>query len=211
MKPHLHCLVLAREVLPTTYAQQVAWLLAQLDPSTSRFSRVLRLQGHVDVEALRTAATALVERHSALRTAVFAAEAEPVQRVHPLGATPPFSLGTIGVGAGASDDEVLRAIDVVPTRELDVESGRAFTATLFALADDDHVLTLDAHACAADAASMDVLVGDFFELYEAAVSGREHRLPPAAAYTEHSERERRLLEEGGFEPHVEFWRAACPG
>ncbi len=68
-----------REACPPSHAQLRQWFLWQLDPASAAYHIAggLRLQGRLDLDALRASFDALVARHEALRT-VFAADAQGV-------------------------------------------------------------------------------------------------------------------------------------
>ena len=74
---------------PLAYAQERMWVLYQLDPSSSAFniSMAVRLEGKLNITALKRALGALVRRHEVLRTTfdVTADDGHPFQSVH----TPP--------------------------------------------------------------------------------------------------------------------------
>ncbi|MBJ6765037.1 amino acid adenylation domain-containing protein, partial [Myxococcaceae bacterium JPH2] len=71
--------------LPLSFAQQRLWLIDQLDARNTAYNlpSALHLHGRVDVESLRRAFEALIERHESLRTTFAEHEGEPVQVIQP--------------------------------------------------------------------------------------------------------------------------------
>ncbi|MFP2903697.1 amino acid adenylation domain-containing protein, partial [Pyxidicoccus sp. 3LFB2] len=71
--------------LPLSFAQQRLWVLDQLQPGSSHYNvaGALRMEGVLDIEALRRALEHLVSRHEALRTTFAMKECQPVQVLHP--------------------------------------------------------------------------------------------------------------------------------
>jgi hypothetical protein len=59
-------------VLPASFAQQRLWFLDRLEPDRATYNVPLatRLRGPLDVAALASALSALVERHEALRARI---------------------------------------------------------------------------------------------------------------------------------------------
>ena len=62
--------VASKLAFPMSFAQQRLWLLEQLDPGTPLFNVAegFRLEGPLDVTALRASINEIVHRHEALRT-----------------------------------------------------------------------------------------------------------------------------------------------
>src|SRR5215213_1338847 len=73
------------QILPLSYAQQRLWILDRLSPDGSAYHIpvVLRLQGSLDVEALRRSINEIVKRHEALRTIFTVVDGEPQQTILP--------------------------------------------------------------------------------------------------------------------------------
>ena len=63
--------------------QRRAWSLASSDGSLPRVSATVEVGGPLDLDRLRGALAAVIERHEILRTSFAVVEGEPVQQVHP--------------------------------------------------------------------------------------------------------------------------------
>lgn len=166
--------------VPLSYAQQRLWFLDRFEPDSTEYLTffVLRLRGHLDEAALRTALDALVARHEPLRTTFAAQDGRAHQQVHApapvdlprhdLSATPPQA-------RGAALDELLAHEGATP---FDLGTGPLLRTRLIRLADDEHVLTLAMHHIVTDGWSTAVLGRDLGELYAAALDDRRPDLPP---------------------------------
>src|SRR4051812_41497592 len=100
---------------PLSPAQETLWFLDHLAPggSPNRVSRCVRLQGDLDVSALRSALAVVVARHEALRTAIVAREDGPVQVVaHGLSVALPL----IEVAGDDHEQRLAAALAVVAER-----------------------------------------------------------------------------------------------
>src|SRR6202035_342361 len=74
-------------VLPLSHAQQRLWFMEQLEGGAScTVPLALRLEGPLDVGALRAALAGVVARHEALRTCFPVVEGSAVQSIRPSGA-----------------------------------------------------------------------------------------------------------------------------
>ncbi len=66
---------------PLSFSQQRMWFLDQWEPGspTNNGARAVRLQGDLDIDALRRGLAAVIERHEILRTTYVVEEREPLQ------------------------------------------------------------------------------------------------------------------------------------
>src|SRR6266566_105485 len=69
---------------PLSFAQQRLWFLDQLEPERSIYNmtHAVRLQGPLNVEALRSALNTIVNRHEVLRTTIDVVDGSPIQVIH---------------------------------------------------------------------------------------------------------------------------------
>src|SRR5262249_23249326 len=138
----------------------------------------LRLRGSLDVDALGSALTALVDRHESLRTTFADVDGRAGQIVHPPAGVPLPVLdlsGRPGPERAAELDGVLAADSPHP---FDLRHGPLLRARLIRLAAGEHALSLALHHIVTDGWSMGVLVAELGVLYRAAVGGTEPELPP---------------------------------
>ena len=80
-------------------------------------------------------------------------------------------------------------------------------ASLFALADEEFVLVVSMHHIVSDGWSMDVMVKEFVQCYQAFSLEREPQLPALALqYADYAIWQRRWLEAGEDERQLDYWR-----
>src|SRR5262249_7051707 len=131
----------------------------------------LRCTGMLDAEGLHWALSAVVRRHDVLRTVFGEHEGIPYQRVDD------------------SFDLDLEIIDPAPDKLPDLcraeaikpfclESAPGVRAVLLRLSNHDHVLQVTLHHIISDAWSINILLVETAQLYEAFVSGSMRSLPP---------------------------------
>ena len=163
---------------PLSFAQQRLWFLDQLEPGGSVYNIpvVLRLEGRLDVDALRVSFETLVHRHEILRTAFVTRGGEPFQVVHPPvhWVLPRHDLRSLDEAERCARLEKLtRAVALQP---FDLGEGRLLRTSLFQLGDEQHVLVIAMHHIVSDGWSMGVLLRGINGLYAAACAGKELRL-----------------------------------
>ncbi|MGW1779990.1 amino acid adenylation domain-containing protein, partial [Streptomyces sp. NPDC002143] len=179
------------ERVPLSYAQRRLWFLHRLEgPSAATYvlPLALRLTGPLDRTALRLALGDVVDRHESLRTVFPEADGVPHQLVldvrPELPVTEADEAGLPELLAGAA------------RRGFDLAAEPPLRAELFALAPDEHVLSVAVHHIAGDGWSMGPFSRDLATAYAAR---REDGTPDWAAlpvqYADYTLWQRELLGE----------------
>ncbi|MFD1623307.1 non-ribosomal peptide synthetase [Azospirillum griseum] len=170
-------------IAPLSLAQERLWLLQRLDPGDTAYNltRAFRLRGALDGAALERALSALVWRHSLLRTRFAEQDGAPVQLVLSRPAL------TLRREDAPLDDAALAArIEAETRRPFDLAAGPPLRATLLALAGGDAALLLSMHHILSDGPSNPILARDLLTAYVAAVADEEadpaELLPPLSVH-----------------------------
>ncbi|MBD0837513.1 non-ribosomal peptide synthetase/type I polyketide synthase [Streptomyces sp. TRM68416] len=182
--------------MPLSAAQRRIWFLERLHPGTTMYCepKAVRLDGPLDVPALRRALQRVADRHPALRTVFGEADGVPYQEVRDRVVLdcPVEDFG------GATEEEALRAVLAAEGRGgMDLAEGPLVIARLLRLSDERHLLFLLAHHIVFDSSSTAVLVRDLAAYYR----GEEPPAlpePPAPARPEPAE----------LAASLDFWRRA---
>ncbi len=158
-------------VVPLSFAQQRLWFIDQLQgPSpVYNMAAALRLDGRLDAEELRAALADVIERHESLRTLFAAPEGKPEQLVVPVDRAD-FGWDVVDV-SGWSEARRSEAIGVAARHSFDLGSEIPMRATLFRVADDEHVLVAVVHHIAADGWSITALIRDLGLAYAGRCAG----------------------------------------
>ncbi|EKT4523788.1 amino acid adenylation domain-containing protein [Pseudomonas putida] len=201
--------VRAAQDCPLSYAQQRMWLLWQLEPQGNAYNlpSAVSLSGPLDQNALEQAFVGLVERHATLRT-VFALDAGDAPCLRPLErplAIVRHDLGTLPEAQRqAAVAELVRQQAMQP---FDLEQGPLLRIHLARLAEQAHVLVLVMHHIIADGWSMNVLIDEFIQRYDALVRGQVLDLPSLAVqYSDYALWQRSWLEAGEQARQLAYWR-----
>jgi hypothetical protein len=158
-----------QDVLPLSHSQRAMWFIHRLAPESSAYhiSIPARVAGGIDLDAVRHAFQALVDRHPMLRTTYGVEGEEPVQKIAGWAAT---NVDVVDA-ANLSEDEFKRAVDAHADQPFDIDNGPLLRLSVHSRGADDHVLLLTAHHIAADGWSLLTLADEFFRLYEEATGG----------------------------------------
>jgi amino acid adenylation domain-containing protein len=167
-----------------SYGQQAIWFIHQHAPESSvhNVSFVVRVHSKVNVEALKAAVQALVDRHEILRTGYGFVDGVMCQKIVGLG-TDVFEVKYI---SPKTNEELDAIVNAEHRRPFDLARGSVFRVSLLARNDADHVLLVTPHHIAIDGWSGVILIHELFKLYEGAAGGRAADLSkPSLDYSDY--------------------------
>lgn len=185
--------------------QERLWFLHRLDPGDASYNLpvTLLIRGTLDTEALERALMELVDRHDTLRTRFGERDGTPVQ-------TPGGRLPELEFADRTGDGE--RARELIAERggrPFDLERGPVLRLTLVKIGPREHLLGLVFHHIAADGWSIEIVLRELSELYEAYTAGKPSPLPPLSmSYADHV---RAQGEQPGDERALAYWRETLAG
>lgn len=202
--------------VPLSFAQQRLWFLHQLEPGSPLYNMpmAVRLSGRLDVEALRRALNAIVERHEALRTHFEAADGIPVQVVREAVA---MALPVVGLGErewpnGERHAEVQRLLNEEARRPFDLTRDLPLRAFLLRLDEAEHVLLVTMHHIASDGWSWGVFCQELAVFYESFSEGRPASLPELPIqYADYAVWQRQWLKGPVLEKQMAYWKKQLAG
>ena len=195
--------------VPMSFAQELLWLLDRANPGMHGYNvpRSARLRGSLDVESLRRALSAIVDRHEVLRSTFDMVDGEPRQIV---GAPYEVHVNQIDMRSRPTDsreDEAVALVQQLSRRSFDLTADPQLRVSLIRLADEDHVLLLESHHVASDAWSRNILLRELSALYEAYHAGGQGSLPPLAVqYGDFAIWQREALRGDKLERLLSYWR-----
>jgi len=201
---------LAGEALmyPLSFEQRRLWFLDRLNPGDVSYNLPLaaRLQGPLDVQAIRRSLEEIVRRHDVLRTRFAVVEREPVQVVEPMG-TLDLSVQETAV----SEEEFERLLAARARQEADTpfDLSRAplARAALLRNGPRDAALFLTLHHTIADGWSLAVLLKEVAALYRACRARTAPTLPELAIqYGDFAVWQREQMTGATFEADLQYWK-----
>ncbi len=195
-------------IYPLSYTQERLWILYQMDPESAAYniSSVIRLQGELNVEALRQSIQTIQERHEVLRTTIEVIDNVAVQVISPTAWLdfPLIDLSSLEPAAAAT--EVKRRAMEEETTGFDLGQSYLVRVQLLRLEPTEHVLLLTLHHIIADAWSTGVMVKEISVLYPAYCQGKLPTLPELAIqYGDFADWQRELLLGPTLDKLLNYW------
>ncbi|MFC5703416.1 AMP-binding protein, partial [Cohnella faecalis] len=159
----------------------------------------LRIDGPFRLQEAERAFSELIGRHESLRTSFHLIEGEIAQRIDP----GPVRFAVESIEA---DEGELPGLIVGFIRPFDLTAAPLFRARTIRLAEDRHVLLIDAHHAICDGISLTVLMEEFAELYVGKT------LPsPGIAYIDYAAWYEGEKKEARSEKHRSYWSERLKG
>ncbi|MBX7168198.1 MAG: amino acid adenylation domain-containing protein [Pirellulales bacterium] len=190
------------------------WFLDRLHAGRSGYQIAARvtLDGPLDRAALRGALAEIVARHEPLRTAFDNVDGVPFQVIANEIELPWHETDLTHYGEQRQDGEVARLADSDAARPFALNVAPLWRVRLVTLSPQRHVLLAVFHHAITDGCSMEVLRGEWNELYLARLENRPARLPRLAArYRDFVATQRRALGGPEYEARLAAWRERLAG
>ncbi|MCP3812080.1 condensation domain-containing protein, partial [Mycobacteriaceae bacterium Msp059] len=165
-------------VVPLSYAQNRMWFLEQLQGPSPIYNMpvALRLTGGLDAGALGAGLADVIARQESLRTLFVAVEGVPRQVVVPAERAD-FGWQVIDASEW-SGERLEEAVGEAVRHCFDLATEIPLRATLFRVAEDEHVLVAVVHHIAADGWSVTPFVADLGKAYASRCVGQAPEWAP---------------------------------
>ncbi len=200
--------------LPLSFSQQRLWVIDQLEPNSSAYNIPLaeQISGPLNVSAMERSFNELVRRHESLRTTFTISGGQPVQVIHE---PRPLRLEVIDLThlpEREREREAERQTREESQRPFDLSNGPLLRVRLLKLGEADHVLLLTMHHIISDGWSMDVLVRELRQLYDAFIEDRPSSLPELPLqYVDFALWQREWLKGEVLEQQLAYWKQQLGG
>jgi amino acid adenylation domain-containing protein len=200
--------------LPLSFAQQRLWFIHRLEPDSPAYNinYAFRIEGTLNLPALRQSLNTIMGRHEALRTRFEIKDGRPVQVIDKQGE---IDLLVCHLGDVNEDERERLAKQLAEQgagHPFDLERGPMWRAALAQLSAIDHVLLLCMHHVVSDGWSAGILSREFAVLYEGYSKGQNIILPELTVQcADFSVWQREWLQGEMLERHLGYWRNQLSG
>jgi len=195
-----------------SYTQQRILASARREGHYSRYVRIVRFNGPLDVEALDRTFSEIVRRHESLRTIFIESGNQFMQFIQ---APVTISLPKVDLSKlpeGKQEDEIQRRAADEMYAPVDLTMGPLWRGTLLKLSERSHVLLFTVLHLLSDNTSVKILVRELSALYTAFSRRQPSPLPELKIqYGDFAEWERNWLKGDRLQNLVSFWRKQLQG
>jgi amino acid adenylation domain-containing protein len=203
-------LAVSRDIpLPTSYTQQLFWLMDQINGGSAHYNMPgnLTLTGNLNRTALDSAFSTILERHESLRTCFkVGADGKVLQVIQPPG---PFCMPLFDLSHLMPDQRQAKVAECIAeeaAKIFDLSRDLMLRAVLLKVAADQHVLLVTMHHIAADGWSMAILFNEFSALYSAYSEGKANPLAPLPIqFADYAHWQRTWLQGPVLEQQMDYW------
>ncbi|MCJ8271038.1 MAG: condensation domain-containing protein, partial [Psychrosphaera sp.] len=189
-----------RNKVPVSFAQQRLWFIDSLQGGSSQYNMpmVFEVTGQLDIGLLSCVFNTIIERHEILRTVYLDEQGQTLQHIRTM-ADINFEikiqdLSHLAIEAQNLESQVKTLVGADITKAFDLTADLMLRVGYVKKTADTGVLIFNMHHIASDGWSMDVLIKEFFALYEAYSQGRDNPLAPLAIqYADYAQWQRDYL------------------
>lgn len=187
-----------------SFAQRRLWFLDQLDQNSHAFHmlRTIQLHGPLNVDALRAAMHAILERHEILRSVVAYDNDQPGMMVNPAADIDIPLTDLSDLDALAQQARYDQLITEQLNQQIQLDVGPLMRASIVRRSSDHHALVLLIHHLVFDGWSRRLFHSELAELYDTIVN--DTPAPPRPM--QYREYVATQPDETSFEPQLDYWK-----
>ncbi|MEM1319018.1 MAG: amino acid adenylation domain-containing protein [Bacteroidota bacterium] len=187
--------------IPLSFSQERLWFIHQLIGSQHyHMPTVLRLQGPLNVEALRKALVEMVKRHEVLRTCFYELEGKAWQQILPI------NQWNCAFTIAEGEEQIAQIITTAIDEPFNLNTDHPIRCHLIQRSEEDHVLLAVIHHIAFDGWSFSVFVKELVALYGTFCEGTSTALPALPLqYADYAIWQRKHLSGEVLEQKMNYW------
>jgi amino acid adenylation domain-containing protein/non-ribosomal peptide synthase protein (TIGR01720 family) len=198
-----------QEDYPLSSSQRRLWVMSQFEDANRAYNMpgVYVFEGNVDHKAFEAAFASLIERHENLRTTFRENEQGEVRQfIHPADASG-FSLRCLDLRS--EEGRELAVKDLVQKEHLqlfNLSAGPLLRASLYRMEENRWVFSYVIHHIISDGWSMNILIKELLQFYNAHITGEAAPLTPLRIqYKDYAAWQQEQLGGENLEAHKDYW------
>ncbi|KZN75423.1 hypothetical protein N477_01545 [Pseudoalteromonas luteoviolacea H33-S] len=210
-KPAITALTRTGEALPVSFSQQRLWSIDKLQGGSAEYNMplVLDVSGELDISMLNRVFTTIIERHEVLRSVYDTQGNQIVQRIRAANEVT-FTVHVddlSGLKGAAQATEIEKQVQADIGHSFDLQQDLMLRVRYLKQGPGVGVLLFNMHHIASDGWSMQLLMKEFFTLYQAYSRGQNSPLPPLdCQYGDYAHWQRTHFEGEALEKQLAYWQ-----
>ncbi len=200
--------------IPLSFAQQRLWFLAQMesDSSTYNMSEVIRLDGKLEIEALRFALKNIVARHEILRTSFQSIDGQPSQVIASESNIDLSFTDLTDFAAELRDEEARKIASELSAQAFDLTGSPLLRLKAIKLRETEFFLVVVFHHIISDGWSVGVFLKELSAFYKAKLSDSIASLAELPVqYADYALWQQKWLQAEQYNRQLEFWKKQLDG
>ncbi|MGF1488110.1 MAG: amino acid adenylation domain-containing protein, partial [Prochloraceae cyanobacterium] len=197
------------EALPLSWAQERLWFLNQLEGSSGTYNMpgAIRIEGDLDLNALKLALSEIVSRHEILRTSFQIFNGKPRQVIDPKATIKINPIDLKEIEATEQETLLQQQIKIEANKPFNLEIAPLIRCSLCQLDAREYILFLTMHHLVCDGWSMGIFCQELSSLYRAFSRGEPSPLPELAIqYADFALWQRKWLSKEIIETQLQYWK-----
>ncbi|ESP93915.1 non-ribosomal peptide synthetase [Pseudoalteromonas luteoviolacea] len=165
--------------LPLSFAQQRLWFIDQLKQGSPEYNMPIafKISGVLNLALVKRAFSCIVSRHEILRTNYINDNGTAYQQVKPLSEFN-FAIDEMTLSSAQTDSELADIVQRNMYTPFDLSKDLMLRVSYIHTSQASGILILNMHHISSDGWSIEVLIKEFFALYDAFKTGLSDPLPP---------------------------------
>jgi amino acid adenylation domain-containing protein len=200
--------------LPLSFAQSRLWFIDQLDPGNTAYNShiAFKLEGSLNIRALRQSFRVIVKRHESLRTTFPLVDGRAVQVISPTQQSMLPLVDLCELTKAEREMQVLKLATEESRMPFDLASGPLIRTTLLRLTEDEHAIFITMHLIIADGWSIGVLKDEMTILYRAICENTPPALPELPIQcADYARWQRDWLQGDTLDAELSYWKQQLGG
>ncbi|KJR42048.1 tyrocidine synthetase III [Candidatus Magnetoovum chiemensis] len=204
----LNEVVAKQEYYELSYNQKRLWILHEVDINSCLYNQhlYLKLDGRLNVEALKTAFRSIVSRQESLRTVFLTEDGIPMQGILK---DKDIVIKIQTIDLSKENDVWLLALNYARkdmSIPFDLSRFPLFRVTLLKLSENNHILLIALHSIICDRLSLNVLLRQLAECYKCSLSDSPRDIAPLSIqYKNYVNWHKKFLQTDSAKKEADFW------
>lgn len=200
--------------IPLSFAQQRLWFLDQLEGKSETYNipTALKIEGKLNLEALKETFKQISQRHEVLRTNFQQKSEKATQEIATETEIEIPIINLEKIGESEKSSEVTKQINQEANQPFNLSKDVLIRVKLIKLAAENQILIITIHHIISDGWSMGILINEIGKIYTAITQEQEQPLPPLSIqYADFTVWQKEYLTGEILEKQTNYWKEKLAG